>query len=296
MSRAKKVALGRGLSALLNPENEGPHNENDEQESGKNLMTLAISAIEPGQNQPRVHFSKEELESLSLSIQERGVLQPILVRPHPTQDGKYEIVAGERRWRASKIAGLDFIPVIVNDLTDSETLEVALLENIQRQDLNPIEEANGYRRLAEEFNYTQEALSQALGKSRSHIANCLRLLNLPKKVKVYLEQGKLSPGHARTLIGADDPEGLAKKIVNENFTVREAEDLAKQKQTSGERFSAPRLPDPEKEILRDHLSNLLGVSVDLVLKGLGGKVVIPFKSPVELDILIQKLNDKKGSE
>lgn len=192
MSEMKRQVLGRGLSALLDP-----LPANIEVKEGIFPHALPIEDIFPGKNQPRRTFSPDEIESLSCSIRERGVLQPIVVRPYPHEKGKFEVVAGERRWRAAKQAGITEIPVVVKTLTDGEALEIGLLENIQRQDLNPIDEGEAYRRLAEEFNHTQESLSRILGKSRSHIANTLRLLTLPQKVREYLISGQLTSGHAR---------------------------------------------------------------------------------------------------
>lgn len=286
MSELKRQVLGRGLSALLDPtsSDKEPHSQET-----IGALSLLVDNIVPGKNQPRYSFPEEDLESLSLSIQEKGVLQPILVRRLLNQDGKYEIVAGERRWRAAKKVGLSQIPVIIKDFTDREALEVGLLENIQRQDLNPIEEAEGYRRLAEEFNHTQESLSQALGKSRSHIANTLRLLTLPKKVRDYLIEGKLSSGHCRALVNAPNPETLADLILEQGLSVRQTEGLRKpsgrQKASSG---SA--MVHPEKEVLCQHISDLLGRPIDLSLKGEGGKIIIPFNDPTELDQILQKFN------
>ncbi|MBX9786058.1 MAG: ParB/RepB/Spo0J family partition protein [Alphaproteobacteria bacterium] len=288
MSELKRQVLGRGLSALLDPTS--PHEDIREDVSPH---TLSVDTLVPGKNQPRYSFPEEDLDSLSLSIQEKGVLQPILVRRLLNQNGKYEIVAGERRWRAAKKAGLSEIPVIIKDFTDREALEVGLLENIQRQDLNPIEEAEGYRRLAEEFNHTQESLSRALGKSRSHIANTLRLLTLPKKIRDYLTEGKLSSSHGRALVSADDPERLADLILEKGLSVRETEDL--RKPSSGKKISLRNTPsDPEKEVLCQHISDLLGISIDLTLKGEGGKIIIPFNDPTELDQILQKFNQIKG--
>ncbi|MBL8676464.1 MAG: ParB/RepB/Spo0J family partition protein [Alphaproteobacteria bacterium] len=287
MSEFKRQVLGRGLSALLDPTSS---DEGIQEEIIPH--SLPIDTLLPGKNQPRYSFPEEDLESLSLSIQEKGVLQPILVRGLLNQNGKYEIVAGERRWRAAKKAGLLEIPVIVKDFTDREALEVGLLENIQRQDLNPIEEAEGYRRLAQEFSHTQESLSRTLGKSRSHIANTLRLLTLPKKIRDYLSEGKLSSGHARALVNADDPEKLADFILEQGLSVRQTEDLRK---PSGEKRASlkSRTSDPETEVLCQHISNLLGLSIDLILKGEGGKIIIPFNNPTKLDQILQKFNQIK---
>ena len=211
MNEMKKNALGRGLSSLLNPSGY------DDAEG--QVINLPLDSIQKGSFQPRRYFPEEDLNELAASIQERGVLQPVLVRSF--SDKQYELIAGERRWRAAKIAGLHEIPVIVRNFSDGEALEIGLLENIQRQDLNPIEEAEGYHRLAEEFDHTQESLSRILGKSRSHIANTLRLLTLPKTVQEHLVTGKLSAGHGRSLIGVEDPEHIAEMIISRRLSVRQ---------------------------------------------------------------------------
>jgi ParB family chromosome partitioning protein len=285
MSDLKRKVLGRGLSSLLDSSYEEKN-----QVSESTSLHLSLDTIVPGHHQPRHHFPEDELNALAASIREKGILQPILVRSHAHEEGKYEIVAGERRWRAAKIAELTEIPALIREFSDVEALEVGLLENIQRQDLNPIEEAEGYRRLAEEFHHTQESLARILGKSRSHIANILRLLTLPKKVKDYLMEGKLSAGHGRALVGVEDPEYLADLILEKNLNVRQAELLSKQDLAKEKGVGSASHPDPEKEILRNHLAELLGQPVDLILKGMGGKVVIPFKNPTDLDLLIQKFN------
>jgi len=285
MTEIKKKVLGRGLSALLDSSY-----EEEREETQVSSFHLSLSDIVPGHHQPRHHFPEEELLALAASIKEKGILQPILVRTYRHDKGKYEIVAGERRWRAAKMAGFTEIPALVKNFSDAEALEVGLLENIQRQDLNPIEEAEGYRRLAEEFHHTQETLAHILGKSRSHIANILRLLTLPKKVKDYLIEGKLSAGHGRALVGVEDPEYLADLILEKNLNVRQTELLSKQDLTKERGTASASHPDPEKEILRNHLSELLGQPIDLIFKGMGGKIVIPFKNPTDLDLLIQKLN------
>ncbi|MBS0271332.1 MAG: ParB/RepB/Spo0J family partition protein [Proteobacteria bacterium] len=279
----RKQVLGRGLSSLLEA--------SQEVDTTPSLpIVLPLDMIVPGVHQPRQFFPHEELEALSASIREKGVLQPILVRSHPEEKGKYEIIAGERRWRAAQQAGLQQIPILIKELSDIETLEVGLLENIQRQDLNPIEEADGYRRLAEEFGHTQESLARILGKSRSHIANILRLLTLPKKVQDYINEGKLTAGHGRAIVNAENPELLAELIIQKDLSVRQAESLAKQKLDSKNRVSTYQHVDPEKEILCQHLSTLLGTSIELILKGQGGKIIIPFDNPAELDLILQKLN------
>lgn len=288
MNEIRKQALGRGLSSLLTSSE-----EEAKEGSQSPSLSIALDNILPGRHQPRHYFSEEELFALSSSIKEKGVLQPILVRPHAEHQGKFEIVAGERRWRAAQKAGLTHIPALIKEFSDVEALEAGLLENIQRQDLNPIEEAEGYRRLAEEFHHTQESLARILGKSRSHIANILRLLTLPKNVKNYLIEGKLSAGHGRALVGIKNPEHLANFIIEKNLSVRQAEILSKKdisKISKGNFINISREQDSEKEILRQHLSELLGMPVDIALKGEGGKLSISFKNTIELDQLIQKFN------
>ncbi|MBY0293544.1 MAG: ParB/RepB/Spo0J family partition protein [Alphaproteobacteria bacterium] len=285
MIENRKQVLGRGLSALL----DSSHDEERENVQVSS-HTLPVELIVPGRHQPRVYFSQDELIALSTSIQEKGVLQPILVRVHPEEVGKFEIIAGERRWRASKKAGLEHIPAFIKDFSDSEALEAGLIENIQRQDLNPIEEAEGYRRLAEEFSHTQESLARILGKSRSHIANTLRLLTLPSRIKDYLNEGKLSAGHGRALVGIEEAEYLAEIIIEKNLNVRQTEELAKKKLSQEDLVRFPREANPEKEILKKHLSDLLEQPIDLILKGMGGKIIIPFKNPAELDHILLKFN------
>jgi ParB family chromosome partitioning protein len=285
MSEIRKQVLGRGLSSLL-----GSSDEEEKEGASLSPLDLPIVNIEAGTYQPRQSFPDNELQSLSVSIKEKGILQPIVVRSHPLHEGKYEIVAGERRWRAAKLINLETIPAIVREFSDKEVLEVGLLENLQRQDLDPIDEASGYRRLAEEFNHTQESLSRIVGKSRSHVANTLRLLTLPENVKDYLRKGTLSAGHGRAIMAAEDPEYLAEMIIEKNLNVRQAETLAKQSLSKNDHEGASKAPDPEREIVRQQLSDLLGAPVDLVLKGVGGKIVITFKNPNELDQILQKFN------
>jgi len=212
-----KKGLGRGLSSLLG-------------DSSNKIETNKVSINDLTRNkyQPRKHFSKESLEELTNSIKEQGVIQPIVVRPDKSHEGKYEIIAGERRWLASQNAGLHEIPVVVLDVDDVKSLEFAIVENVQRMDLNPIEEANGYQRLIDEFNYNQEKLSQFIGKSRSYIANSLRLLSLPVEILKMVEERKLSAGHARSLIGLQNSLLIAKRILEKKLSVRQSETLVKQ--------------------------------------------------------------------
>ena len=212
-----KKGLGRGLSSLL-----GDASKKIEKNK------IAINDLIRNKFQPRKNFNKESLEELTNSIRERGVIQPIIVRPKESSDGKYEIIAGERRWLASQNAGLHEVPVVILNVDDEKSLEFAIVENVQRQDLNPIEEAKGYQKLIDDFNYNQEKLSKFIGKSRSYIANSLRLLSLPDEVLLFVEQGHLSAGHARSLIGLQSSAELAKKIIQKKLSVRQAEVLARQ--------------------------------------------------------------------
>ena len=217
MENRLKKGLGRGLSSLLG-------------DSSKNAETNKVSIKDISRNrfQPRKYFSKENLDELTSSIKEQGVIQPIVVRPNKSGDTKYEIIAGERRWLASQNAGLHEVPVVVLDVDDVKSLEFAIVENVQRQDLNPIEEAKGYQKLVDDFSYNQEKLSQFIGKSRSYIANSLRLLTLPEQVISMVEQGNLSAGHARTLIGLNNSIEIAKKIIQKKLSVRQSEVLTRQ--------------------------------------------------------------------
>ncbi len=217
MDSRLKRGLGRGLSSLLG-------------DASKNVQTNKVSIHNINRNkfQPRKHFDKENLDELTNSIKERGIIQPIVVRPDKSSEGKYEIIAGERRWLASQNAGLNEVPVVILDVDDVKSLEFAIVENVQRQDLNPIEEARGYQKLVDNFNYDQDKLSKFIGKSRSYIANSLRLLSLPEEVLSMVEQGTLTAGHARSLIGLTNPIEVAKKIIRKKFSVRQAESLAKQ--------------------------------------------------------------------
>lgn len=289
MSEIRKQVLGRGLSSLLGSSEEGGNHS-----SQSSPLDVLLRNVVVGVNQPRTSFPEEELKALSRSIQDKGVLQPILVRVHPHHADQYEIVAGERRWRAAEMAGLKTVPVLVREFSDAEALEVGLLENLQRQELDVIDEAYGYRRLAEEFHHTQETLSRIAGKSRSHIANTLRLLTLPESVKTYLKNGQLSPGHGKAILASENPELLAEMIIEKNLNVRQAETIAKQNLTEQTGESYSKAPDPEREILRQQLTDILEVSVDLTLKGLGGKIIINFKNPNELDKIMKKLNSIPG--
>ena len=289
--------LGRGLSALLG-DDEQNYADLDKLRSSK---TVPVEFLLPGRFQPRRNFDKSEIQSLSHSIKARGILQPILARRHPEKVNNYEIIAGERRWRAAQMAGLHEVPVLVRDLDDGIALEIALVENLQRQNLNAIEEAAGYRRLMDEFSHTQQALSKTIGRSRSHIANTLRLLKLPEKVQAMIESGVLTAGHARAIATASKPQKLAQKIVDNNLSVRQAELLAqknrgrhhnKQKQglkSSNQRSGKDKSTDTMA--LENEVSEVLGlrVSIDHRVDG-SGLVAVNYSSLEQLEMLLARLS------
>jgi len=285
--------LGMGLSALLGEDTPNASDGGDQNETTK---MVAIGYLKPGKYQPRHSFGDEELRGLSESIREKGVLQPLLVRPLAERVGTFEIIAGERRWRAAQLAQIHEVPVIVRDFDDRETLEVALIENLQRQDLSPLEEADGYQRLMKEFDHTQEALATALGKSRPHVANMLRLLTLPESVKKLIDGGDLSAGHGRALIGCADALKLAKQVVQKGLNVRQTEKLVKasvEGQDSGNDASSKSkektVKDADTLALERDLSNLLGLKVDIQDQGGQGKVVIHYDSLEQLDGVLARL-------
>ena len=283
---SKKPHLGRGLSALLGGE-EAPADLGPQR-------SMAIDLLHPGRYQPRGRFAPEELQALAQSVKENGILQPILVRPHDRLSGHFEIVAGERRWRAAQLAQLHEVPIILRSLDDRSTLEIALIENVQREDLTPLEEAEGYARLMSEFDYTQETLAERIGKSRSAIANLLRLRALPEAVRNLISEGKLSVGHARALIGAGDPIALAQEIVAKDLNVRQAEALAKKQKpaTSKKKGAAPAgsEKDADTRALERDLSLKLGLKVEVQFDGKGGRLVLHYASLDQLDGVIEKLN------
>jgi len=283
-----KRHLGRGLSALLGGDDGEPPLD---PAVLANARHVPIEFLHPSKLQPRADFNDERLEQLAQSIREQGVLQPILVRAHRTHQGEFEIVAGERRWRAAQLAQLHEVPVVQKELSDRDTLEIALIENIQRQDLNPIEEARGYRRLMQEFAYTQEVLSERIGKSRPHIANLLRLLELPDIVRTMIAEGKLSQGHARALINLPNAAVLAEIIVAKGLSVREAERLATRAKTKarGKGKKPPREKDADTKALERDLSNRLGLKVEIGFDGKGGTVTVHYQTLEQLDEIIAKL-------
>lgn len=283
MISSHKRRLGRGLAALIGddlPEEATFHEEGA-------LRRLAIELVRPNPNNPRREFKAEELKDLADSIREKGVLQPLIVRTNG--DGRsYEIVAGERRWRAAQLAQLHEVPVIVRELSDGEALEVALIENIQRADLNPLEEAQGYAELIERFGYTQQQLAQSIAKSRSHVANTLRLLSLPEDVKAHLVSGTLSAGHARTLVASDAPAELAKEIIRLGLSVREAERLT-QSQENGRNRRAMSGKDSDIRDLERRLTEGLGFRIEITGSGSKGRLVVHYRTLEQLDEVCRRL-------
>jgi ParB family chromosome partitioning protein len=282
----KPTRLGRGLAALIGDmaSVEGARVT----ESG-GVKRLPVEFIIANRANPRRTFDSEQLEELTNSIREKGVMQPLLVRP--SEDPHiFEIIAGERRWRAAQRAGLHDVPVIVREVGDKEALELAIIENVQRADLNPLEEAMGYGQLIEQFDYTQQDLAQVIGKSRSHVANTLRLLRLPEDVRGMVASGTLTAGHARTLITADDPATLARQIVAGGLSVREAEALSQQRDIPGKKKAEPVVErDADTVALERRLSDALGLSVSLAHSERGGKLEIRYKTLEQLDGLCLKL-------
>lgn len=298
----KRRNLGRGLSALLGDTGVAAATSVLEGNSptatgggagnlARGLRNLPVAQLKPGKFQPRRQFEEEAIADLVESVREKGILQPILVRP---VDSGYEIIAGERRWRAAQRAQLHEVPVIIREFSDQEALEVALVENLQRQDLSPLEEADGYRRLVDEFNHTQEELAKAVGKSRSHVANMMRLLALPDPIKDMVEAKQISAGHARALLTASDPVALAREVVDKQLNVRQTEKLAsgegkgKAPSSSG-RSAAVQHRDADTAALEHDLAEMLGVRVTLKSLGKGGELTIHYGSLEQLDDILSRL-------
>ena len=278
----KKKGLGRGLSALF-----GDEKPKSKSQGIKLTNTVSISDLSRNPYQPRQHFSEEKLEELANSIKKNGIIQPIAVRPNKSENGKYEIVAGERRWLAAQRAGLHDIPVTILDLSDVESLEVAIVENIQRDDLNPIEEARGYKRLNEEFKYDHDSISKLMSKSRSHISNTLRLLTLPADVVAMIEEGSLTSGQARPLIGMSNASTIAEEIVSKNYSARKVEYLVRSTK------------DPKKKKIYDaniikaqeRIEKSLGLKVYILnKKNNSGKVVVEYKDLDQFDLISDLLS------
>jgi ParB family chromosome partitioning protein len=284
--KSKRKNLGRGLSALLGEATPKP--AADTAQPG--LQRLAIGDLHPCRFQPRRRFADEQIRELAQSVREKGILQPLVVRPDPDQAGSYQIICGERRWRAAQLAQLHELPVVVRQFTDQETLEIALVENLQREDLTPLEEAEAYQRLKDEFGHTQEALADGIGKSRSHVANMLRLLGLPDAVKRMLGDGRLSAGHARALLAAPDPVALAEIVIARGLNVRETEALvAKGAGKSGKSPSAKPQKDADTLATERDLTTQLGIRTEITPTKKGGTLTFHYRSVDQLDILIRRL-------
>ena len=284
--KARGRGLGRGLSALLG-DDQPPAKADAENSAGTSKpRALPVAFMKPNQFQPRRKFRDEDLKDLANSIREKGILQPIVVRPTSDPDS-FEIVAGERRWRAAQLAKLHEVPVIVREFSDSESLEIAIIENVQRADLNSVEEATAYQELLNCFSYTQEQLSEVIGKSRSHVANTLRLLRLPESVQSLIADGKLSAGHARTLIGKPNIEKTALEIVSGAMNVRQAEQRSK----SSTRPKKTKPKDADTRALEKGISDSIGMEVEISHKGeKGGEVKIQYKTLEQLDDLMHRLS------
>ncbi|HEV2569930.1 ParB/RepB/Spo0J family partition protein [Sphingomonas sp.] len=285
--RKRPAGLGRGLSALLGEANQ----EAPALGGARGVRTLPVTELEPHPEQPRRFFDDTALDELARSIETRGLIQPIVVRPW---NGKYQIVAGERRWRAAQRARLHEIPVIIREFDEAETLELALIENIQREDLNAIEEAQAYSKLISRFGHSQEALGRIVHKSRSHIANLLRLLDLPERVRAMVADGRLSMGHARAIITAPDPEGLAQQVVERGLSVRETERLAQAARPEAQRPARlPKESDADIAALERQLGDLLGLKVKISYGGGAGAVTLGFSSLDQLDLICQRLTGER---
>lgn len=283
MASTPKKRLGRGLAALIGDDS----SEDTVVQDVRSLRHMPIEHLKPSPNNPRKHFAEADLEDLSKSIRDKGLLQPIVVRP--LANGEYEIVAGERRWRAAQRAGVHDVPVLIRELSDGEALEIALIENIQRSDLNPLEEARAYGLLLEQFTYTQQQLADSVGKSRSHIANTLRLLNLPEAVRAQIEEGMLTAGHARALVATNSPAELANQIIKLGLSVREAENLARGATPSKKPKAKPE-KDADTRALEKLVSDAIGLKVEITHKGDGsGEMLITYRTLDQLEDICRRL-------
>ena len=281
--QAQKKRLGRGLAALIGDDT----TEDAVVQDVRSLRHIPIELIQASPHNPRKHFAEEDLADLARSIRDKGLLQPLVVRS--LSNGKYEIVAGERRWRASQRAGVHELPALIRELSDGEALEIALVENIQRSDLNPLEEARAYGQLLEQFNYTQQQLAESVGKSRSHIANTMRLLSLPEPVQKQIEAGQLTAGHARTLVTSESPAKLADQIIQLGLTVREAESLTRQPKRTTAKIVADDKPADTLALERT-LAEATGLKVEISDRGTnGGTLTITYMTLEQLEDTCRRL-------
>ena len=296
-AKTERRGLGRGLSALM-ADVDVAKAPSENAQPRKAETFISIDRISPNPGQPRRTFTEDALAELAASIREKGIIQPLILRRKPDEDDRYEIVAGERRWRAAQKAQLHEVPAIVRDLDDTEVLEIAIIENIQRADLNAVEEAAGYRQLMERFGHTQEKVAEALGKSRSHIANLLRLLSLPEPVLDMVRNGDLTAGHARALVTSADPVGLAREIVKKGLSVRDAEKLAKKGQgpAATNENAAPE-KDADTKALEKDLAAALGLGVSIAHDGSkgSGTMILRYKDLEQLDEICRRLSVTTGA-
>ncbi len=292
-SEKKNSRLGKGLSALIGEYDSLDDLSDAPEVTAKAVDMINVKDIKPNPNQPRKVFNKEKLEELSASIKSRGVLTPILVRAVDADDHKYQIIAGERRWRASRKAELSEIPARILETNEVELLEFGLIENIQREDLNALEEAEGYQALISRFGKTQEALAESVGKSRAHVTNMLRLLQLPETVREHLRQGNISAGHARAALGSDDPEAIIEQVIARKLSVRDTEKLVQKEKLGGPIKGSGRAEPEEKDVdteaLEADLSRALGLDIDIRTSGKGGELRIKYRQLEQLDDLCRRL-------
>lgn len=291
MAEEARTRLGRGLAALMGEAGE----EASSIERARGQRKIPIEFLRPNPRNPRVAFNEADLADLAASIREKGIIQPIIVRTVPGVADSYEIIAGERRWRAGQLANLSDIPVIVHEADDREALELAIIENVQRADLNAIEEAKGYERLSAEFGYSQNDLAKIIGKSRSHVANTLRLLNLPEASRRLVSEGAISAGHARALLALDNPDSVARRVVDEGLTVRDVEHLAQIEAGGGGASGKPRKPRVEKDAdtlaIEKMLTDALGLNVVIQHRGESGELRIRYGTLEQLDALCRRLTE-----
>jgi ParB family transcriptional regulator, chromosome partitioning protein len=288
MPEEGRSRLGRGLAALIG--DIGADNAMATAERARNQRRVPIEYLRPNPRNPRKSFSDAELDELAASIKERGIIQPVVVRAVRGAKDAYEIIAGERRWRAAQRAGLHDVPIVPLEATDSEALELAIIENVQRSDLNPLEEAGGYQALADEYKHSHEDIAKIVGKSRSHVTNTLRLLKLSEPVKAYINAGKITAGAARMLVGADDPEEMAREIVERGLNVRQVEALAKERAANpGKPVKKRAMKNADTVALERRLSNALGLTVRIDHRSKGGILQIQYRNLDQLDHVLRRL-------
>ncbi len=292
MTQLQKKRLGRGLAALIGDDVvESAISINAAESAAVTLATglrmMPIEHLVANPNNPRRTFAVEDIESLSRSLRDKGVLQPIVVRP---KDGHFEIVAGERRWRAAQLAGIHQVPVLIRELNDRETLEIAIIENVQRSDLNALEEARAYKMLMDSYDYTQQQLADSIGKSRSHIANTMRLMQLPESVLGHIESGTLSAGHARTLVATENPQDLAEQIIKLGLSVRQAEDLTRDVAAKPKKNSTEPYKDADTRALETSVAQALGLKVSIDHKGPTGTFTVSYKTLDQLELVAHRLS------